>query len=67
MSNAPFCPTCGASMKDRDSYCCATCGAHNDAMYRREHQDPAYAKTLTRAQIAQEYRDANRPVPEELL
>lgn len=52
------CPSCGSDFQLQVGYACVRCGQHFDRLYRREHRDPRRARTMTRAEIAAEYRAA---------
>jgi len=58
MPTGPKCPRCRTQRYDWCSYFCPQCGQHNDDLYRREHQQPDAAKTMTRRDILREYAKA---------
>lgn len=49
------CPACGKVTSYWEDYFCPQCGAHNDALYRREHRNPRVAHSMSRIAIAREY------------
>ena len=57
-----LCPTCEAQRQDWFNYFCPVCGAHNDDLYRKEHDaGKAFGSTLTSDSIRAEYAEAGMP------
>lgn len=60
------CPNCRQSLAQRKAlrdYACPKCGRFLDDLYRAEHRDQRRGPTLTRRQIAAEYRAIGRALP----
>lgn len=54
------CEACGLvlPLSSWTNYFCPECGGHQNRMYKREHYNPGYARTLTNDQIREEYAKA---------
>lgn len=58
--SAHRCEVCGVQVSAVrwTSYFCPDCRGHQDRLYRREHIDPGYARSLSKDDIRGEYERA---------